>query len=436
MKSIQSALRCVATAIAAVSLLGACAGGNPLLVRSTVHGQVQGVDDAQSSGTHYWKGIPFARPPVGALRWRGPLDPEAWTGIRDATEFGNACAQYGRLYGPGANNKYDATIGTTLNKAVGSEDCLTLNIWRPVGPQTRLPVVLFIFGGSNVSGYTADPVYDGAMLAKTADVVVVTANYRLGIFGWLNLPQLKGGTNVTDDSGNFGTLDNIQALQFIKRNIANFGGDPNNVTVMGESAGAVNVYALMVSPMVVSANTKLFHKTIPMSGGISLKTSLPAGALPTVVPVESYLAQGNALLNNLLIADGKAADAASAQAYAAKLTSEQIAAYMRSKDPATLFNILLTKLAPAGQGVSGPIPEGIVVPADPIAAISAGNYMKVPVWASNTRDEGKLFGGFLALFGGPPAYLANDASLGVTWPAWPQKLIFDATLTDRNISVE
>ena len=113
---------------------------------------------------------------------------------RTAQPFGNACVQYGRIYGPGANNQYDPTIGTTLNKAVGSEDCLYLNIWRPASADDKLPVIVFIHGGSNISGYTADPVYDGAALAKTANAVVVTANYRVGIFGFLDLPQLKTGS--------------------------------------------------------------------------------------------------------------------------------------------------------------------------------------------------------------------------------------------------
>ncbi len=141
-------------------------------------------------------------------------------------QFGNACAQYGRIYGPGANNQYDATIGTTLNQAVGSEDCLYLNIWRPATHQGGLPVIVFIHGGSDVSGYTADPVYDGAALAKAANAVVVTVNYRLGIFGFFNLRQLKTGMDADEDSGNFALLDIIKALQFVNRNIAYFGGNP------------------------------------------------------------------------------------------------------------------------------------------------------------------------------------------------------------------
>ena len=111
-------------------------------------------------------------------------------------KFGNACVAVRPHLRPGRNNTYDATIGTTLNQTVGSEDCLYLNIWRPASDDGNLPVIVFVHGGSNVSGYTADPVYDGAALAKTANAVVVTVNYRLGIFGFLDLPQLKTGTDA------------------------------------------------------------------------------------------------------------------------------------------------------------------------------------------------------------------------------------------------
>ncbi len=328
--------------------------------------------------------------------------------------FGNACVQYGRIYGPGSNNTYDQTIATTLNQAVGSEDCLYLNIWRPATGDTNLPVIVFIHGGSDVSGYTADPIYDGAALAKSANAVVVTANYRLGIFGWLNLPQLKDGSSPADDSGNFGILDSIKALQFVQGNIASFGGNAGNVTLMGQSAGAINVYAILTSPLMINANPKLFHKVVPLSGGISLASNLPAGSIPTLSPASTYLAQGNALLYNQLIVDGKATDTASAQAYVATQTPADIAVYLRSKDPATLLSTLLTKLSALGLAGSGPIPEGTVVPVDPIAAINAGNYAKVPVLAGNARDEAKLFPTFLALspaLGGVSGRLVSDATL-------------------------
>ena len=409
----------LAAATATAILVSACGGGSstlPPTLIATSFGQVDGADNSAASGTYAWKGIPFAKPPVGALRWKAPVDADVSTTTRQAKVFGNACAQYGRVYGPGANNKYDATIGTTLGQAVGSEDCLYLNIWRPATTDTNLPVIVFFHGGSNVSGYTADPVYDGANLAKSANAVVVTANFRLGILGFLNLPQLKtGGTDPKTDSGNFAILDHIKALEFVNKNIANFGGNAANVTIMGQSAGAINVYALLTSPLMANANPKLFQKVVPLSGGLSLASNLPAGSVATMSPASTYLAQGNKLVEQLVISDGKATDAASAQAYLATQTAAQLADYLRAQPPSALFSTLLTKLAAVGLGGSGPIPEGTVVPTDAIAAINTGNYAKVPVLAGNTRDEGKLFPAFLPFAGGTGnARLVSDLTLFTT----------------------
>ena len=363
MKLSISLLAAIGVSLAPMFLSACGDSGNPPEVRNTAYGVVQGKDETSTSGTYSWKGIPFAKAPVGTLRWKAPVEPDAWTGTLVTQTFGNACMQNGRIYGPGANNTYDSTIGTTLNTPVGSEDCLTLNIWRPATGDVRLPVLFFIYGGSDISGYTADPVYNGANLAKTANAVVVTANYRVGVLGFFNLPQLKTGATANDASGNFAILDNIQALKFINGNIANFGGDPGNVTVMGQSAGAINTWALLTSPLTAG----LFHKAIPLSGGISLASDLPAGTIPTLYPPAVYLAQGNALLADLLIADGTAANAAAAQTYIATQTDAQIAAYLRGKDAGTILTTVLSN----GLTGSGPIPEGTVVATDPIASITA-----------------------------------------------------------------
>lgn len=388
------------------------------LERQTRFGKVQGVDDSSSNGTYAWKGVPFAKAPVGELRWKAPVDPDRWRKTRKTQAFGNACVQYGRIYGPGANNRYDETIGTTLGQAVGSEDCLYLNIWTPAGRRGHgddakggRPVIVFVHGGSNVSGYTADPVYDGAALARSANAVVVSVNYRLGIFGFLNLAQLKSGTDAQADSGNFALLDIIKALQFVRRDIDNFGGDPGNITLMGQSAGAINVYALLTTPATVNAKPRLFHRAVPLSGGISLASNLPPGRIPTLAPASTYALQGTQLLYQQLIVDGIASDAAGAAAWVASRTPEQVADYMRSKTPASLLFTLLTKLAAQGLAGSGPIPDGAMLPVDPIAAIAAGNYLRVPVLAGNTRDEGKLFPTFLTLFGGPSGRLVTDKQL-------------------------
>jgi len=372
------------------------------MVRQTTAGKIEGVDDSAGSGTYYWKGVPFAKAPVGALRWRAPVAPEAWSGIRPAARFGNACLQIGRIFSPGLNNTYDATIGTNLGKPVGSEDCLFVNIWRPATAEKNLPVLLFIHGGSNVSGYTADPLYDGAKLARTANAVVITASYRLGILGFLNIPQLKPGGTQGDDSGNFALLDNMAALRFIADNVANFGGDPGNVTLSGESAGATNLLSVMTSPMAKG----LFHKAFEMSGGISLATNLPPGTLPSLSPASASLAQGAAILEKLLVADGTAADATAAKAYIATRTPAQIAEYLRAQDGGAL----LGKVAAAGLGSVAPIPDGTVIPTDPIGAIAADRYVKVPMLAGNTRDEGKLFASLLGTIGFPTSgWIVNDA---------------------------
>jgi carboxylesterase type B len=371
----------------------------PLTQRTTVYGDVIGTDHSATSGTYAWKGIPYAKAPVGDLRWKAPVEPEAWTSPKATQQFGNACASFGRLYGPGSNNRYDATIGTTVGQAVGSEDCLYLNVWRPTTAATNLPVIVFVHGGSNVTGYTADPVYDGAALAKAANAVVVTVNYRLGLFGFINLGQLKTG-NASDDSGNFALLDIIQALKFINRSVAAFGGNPGNVTLMGQSAGAVNVLALMTSPPVVQANPPLVHRLLPISGGISRASELPAGSVATLAAPSDFRGQAEYLVANMVLADGLAPDLAGAYGYVAAQTPAQVAAYMRGKTAKAIIDTVTTKLAPIGASGSGPIADGAIVPVSPIAAITAGQYLKVPVLAGNTRDEGKLFPTLLPLAGG------------------------------------
>ncbi|MDF3822471.1 carboxylesterase family protein [Leptospira sp. 96542] len=408
-----------ASAIAVMLALGCAhqAGHAPLTQRSTSAGMVLGTEHPASEGVYSWKGVPYAQAPVGPLRWKAPADPAAWASVRRTQAFGNACVQTGRLYGPGLNNRYDATIGDTLGKTVGSEDCLYLNIWQPTQASTPSgaprPVIVWVYGGSNITGYTADPVYDGAMLAKTADAVVVSVNYRLGIFGFLNLAPLKTG-NAADDSGNFALLDIIKALEFVQRNIASFGGDPRQVTLMGESAGAVNIYALLTSPTVVARSTPLFHRLIALSGGISTAATLPAGSIAVIQPNAMWAERGNALLVESLVSDGSAADEAAAKALIASRSPQQLADYLRGKTPDELLATVRTRLAPRGMAAANVMPDGVIVASDPIAAIKAGRYVKVPVLAGNTRDEGKLFPSFFALrpsLGGVSGRLLDDAAV-------------------------
>jgi para-nitrobenzyl esterase len=372
------------------------------LQRATVYGNVLGTDDAAATGTYSWKGVPFAKPPVGELRWKAPVDPVPWTTVKTTQKLGNACVQTGRLYGPGQNNQYDATIGASIGKTTGAEDCLYLNIWAPskAAATDKLPVIVFVYGGSNITGYTGDPVYDGAALAKAANAVVVTVNYRLGIMGFLASPQLKTGADANDDSGNYAILDLIKGMKFVNANIAAFGGDPGNVTLMGQSAGAVNIYALMVSPLVANAKPALFQRLVPLSGGVATATTQPN--------------QVNALLSALLVADGTVADTAAAAIYIAGQSNADLAAYLRSKSADTLLQTVLKKLVPLGLSASNPLNDGTVVPVDPIAAINAGKFLKVPVLAGYTRDETKLFPQNLATspaFGGISGRLLDDPTV-------------------------
>lgn len=363
----------------ALSSFCAHAGASAVEVRTRL-GTLAGLDASQATGTYAWLGVPYAQAPVGSLRWMPPVAPAAWKGARTAQKFGASCAQAGRFYSPAPNDApFGLAVRDSIGKPVGSEDCLTLNIWRPANTRTRLPVIVFIHGGSNISGYTADPIYDGAALAKKVDAVVVSINYRLGLFGWLDLQQLKTG-DARGDSGNFATLDQVRALEFIRDNIGAFGGDAVNVTVMGQSAGAVNTWALLVMP----STSGLFHKAAPLSGGLLFAT-------PTAS--REY---ANALLNAIVVADGKASDATTAQAWIAKQTDVQIAAYLRGKSAEDLLKVVIAK--PQLGIVPGVIADGTVVPADPLAAITAGNYRQVPILAGNTRDEGKLFGSMVGAY--------------------------------------
>ncbi|HTH78603.1 MAG TPA: carboxylesterase family protein [Ramlibacter sp.] len=384
-------------------LLAACANRLPFdsgVQRETSLGPVVGV---AADGTYSWKAIPFAAPPIGSLRWRAPADASAWTQPRRADRFAQACVQTGRLYSPGANNRYDETIGTTLGQTVGSEDCLYLNVWQPsAAAHGARPVIVFVHGGSNITGYTADPVYDGAALARTADAVVVTVNYRLGIFGFLDVPALRTG-DAREDSGNYALLDIVKALEFVQKNISAFGGDPHRVTLMGQSAGAVNVYALLTSPMLASRHDALFQRVLAMSGGLSTAATLPPGAIAGVLPRSVWATRGDALLVQSLAQENRLPG-----------TPDADAQYLRSRSADFLLGIVRTRLAPRGMAASNPIPDGTVVAVDPIAAIRAGRYVKVPVLAGITRDETKLFPQLLAIrpaFGGVSGRLLGDAAV-------------------------
>ncbi|MBW4053228.1 MAG: carboxylesterase family protein [Proteobacteria bacterium] len=204
-----------------------------------------------------FKGIPYARPPVGPLRWRPPVALARWGGVRKVTAFGPACFQ-----------PKNTLASVYVEEPVPmSEDCLTLNIWAPADARNA-PVFFWIYGGALWGGASRDPLYDGARLAERG-LVVVSINYRLGVLGWLALPQLSA-ESPQGVSGNYGLLDQIAALKWVRRNITAFGGDPSNVTIAGESAGALSVMYLMVSPQARG----LFAKAIAESGYLVSMPSL------------------------------------------------------------------------------------------------------------------------------------------------------------------
>ncbi len=200
-----------------------------------------------------YRGVPFAAPPVGGLRWRPPGPAAAWEGVRDATAAAPACMQ----------NPIPAAVRTFYDAGVDrmDEDCLYLNVWTAAGPDDRAPVMVWIHGGGLAIGNGADITYDGTRLAQRG-VVLVTVNYRLGAFGYLAHPRLSAESEH-GASGNYGTLDQIAALGWIQRNIAAFGGDPSRVAIFGESAGSWSVNQLMATPLARG----LFHAAIGESGG-------------------------------------------------------------------------------------------------------------------------------------------------------------------------
>ncbi|MDF8333787.1 carboxylesterase/lipase family protein [Novosphingobium cyanobacteriorum] len=226
----------------------------PALAQSVVKTTAGAIQGAASGGVEAFLGIPYAAPPVGDDRWREPRPARPWEGVRDGSAMGPSCQQAEA----GGWGPYSAEF---IAAPPFSEDCLTLNVWKPAGKvRGRLPVLVFIHGGGFGGGGSAVPLYNGGRLAARG-VVVVTINYRVGVFGFLAHPQLTAESPLRS-SGNYGLLDQIAALGWVRANAAAFGGDPANITVSGESAGAASVNDLMVSPLAKG----LFDKAIAFSG--------------------------------------------------------------------------------------------------------------------------------------------------------------------------
>ncbi|MDY6922706.1 MAG: carboxylesterase family protein [Pseudomonadota bacterium] len=223
--------------LAALAVVGCALAPTAAPAQTVVDAPAGAVRGETAEGVHVFRGVPYALPPTGWRRWRAPAPMPRWSETRDATAFGPACHQ------PTARG---TSIYAAAEPPEMSEDCLSLNIWSPQGA-TDAPVFVWIHGGALSTGASSEPMYDGARLAASQGMVVVSINYRLGVLGYLAHPELSAESR-RKVSGNYGLLDQIAALKWIEANIAAFGGDPDKVTIAGESAGALSVMYLMASP--------------------------------------------------------------------------------------------------------------------------------------------------------------------------------------------
>ena len=351
---------------------------NPSAERDTQSGSVIGSEDANN--TYVWLGIPFAAPPVADLRWRSPQPVKPWTETLGTTAFRDACVQ---LSGPLDGLPDDS------GAVVGSEDCLYLNIWSPrdhsSATSDKLPVMVWIHGGGNTIG-TANT-YDASLLAGSEQVVVVTINYRLGFFGWMSHPALRTpDRNALDASGNYANLDMIAALQWVSDNIANFGGDQNNVTIFGESAGGRNVFSLMASPLAKG----LFHRAIAQSGSVGT-TPLWRAENFHGDPRPGQALSSREWLALQLKSSGRVKDSTAARAVQMLMSDEETRDFMYSRSAQEIL-----------EGVSGgagmysapqSFRDGTVLPQDTLYKVFSdpSRYNSVPLITGTNRDEAKLF---------------------------------------------
>ncbi len=310
-----------------------------------------------------FRGIPYAAPPVGSLRWKAPQEHPSWEGVRDALQFGKSCPQL-----PGTILRYQLET---------DEDCLSLNVWTPqLSPDAALPVMVWIHGGGLVQGSSSQKIndrlsYDGRFLAERFHVVVVTINYRLAQLGFLAHPALSAEDTEHNVSGNYGLLDQIFALRWVQKNIKNFGGDPSNVTIFGESAGGKSVCALLASPLARG----LFHRAVIQSGGCPLNQR----RLRDSSGRESAEAQGERFARAIGCAE-----------------APDVLACLRAKTAQEILNTL-----PGEAGILSTAEkwdftvDGYVLPESPGRALESGNFNTVPLIAGTTGNEASLFTGKL-----------------------------------------
>jgi para-nitrobenzyl esterase len=341
------------TAMAA-SLLAGCGGSgtqtataeNQLLESGPISGTLE-------DGIWTYKGIPYAAPPVGELRWKEPQPVEAWTEVRPCTEYGPACPQP------------EADISGFMEIDETDEDCLYLNVWTPAeGPGESLPVMVWIHGGAFTTGSGSQEIYNGHYLAEKG-VVVVTINYRLGPLGFMAHPLLSE-ESPHGVSGNYGLLDQIASLEWVKENIEAFGGDPDNITVFGESAGGISILDLMVSPLA----TGLFDRAIVESGPM----------LELGLPIDKDM--------SLEEAERSGTDMAAALGCSQE---ENVLACLRSKTPQELISAPKPLAMLASPIAQGPNVDGWVLPDEPSALFAAGYQQSIPLLIGTNADEGSIF---------------------------------------------
>ena len=365
MRKTSLTLAITAAVVAAYSVTTPAAISDPVTIAS---GKLSGV--TLKSGVRAFKGIPFGAPPIGDLRWKEPQPVAKWDGVRDADQFGNVCVQ------PSSPNRVPNNVTIDLpDSPKMSEDCLYLNVWTSANnARARQPVMVWIFGGAYAEGGGSSPHNDGEALAKKG-VVLVTFNYRLGAFGFFTHPELtkESGRNA---SGNQGLADTLAVLQWVKTNIAAFGGDPNNVTIFGESAGAAMVGGLVGSPVAKG----LFHRAISESGawmGLGLAPMTPrAQAERAQLPLAGRGGRGSG-------------DAPGAQPATPPPPPPALPplAELRARSTEEVVKTL--------RG-SGMIIDGWIIPEDLSITFANGKQNAVDVIAGSNKDEHTALGGNVA----------------------------------------
>ncbi|KAI8823481.1 putative carboxylesterase [Fimicolochytrium jonesii] len=318
---------------------------SPFIVE-TQYGKVEGVPVDSTGDVAVWRGVPFAKPPIGDLRFRPPQGPNGWEGVRSAKNFGTVSPQ-----GYWGLNKY------VSQGAEQDEDCLYLNVWAPssLPADAKKPVMVWIHGGAYMTGSGSTPAYNGEHLVRTGDVVIVTINYRLSSFGFLYV-------DIPDIETNLGMQDQVAALRWVKNNIEAFGGDPSCVTIFGESAGGNAVTTLMAMPSAKG----LFHRAIAQS------------PLPTSVHSRSEaLMVGNNVLRELGLSKP---DASALRA----VPADELVSAAR----AVFHKMVLER---PGVMPFSPIVDGNIIPQDPLAAIRNGYAKDIPLMLGVNKDEANLF---------------------------------------------